>query len=152
MVPLVQITWEKKAPSFTSIDNIEEKLRDYYGKIYTDPQLYQVEVLDVEKNLPKYGTKLCEIESSKGKKFSLHKASITEPTFQDRQFYMQAILTFFIDGASIIDVNQFWKYFLLYDQESGNIAGFISAYQAHKNAVEYRTKVSQVFVYMNYQR
>lgn len=36
LVPLVQITYQKKAPAFISGDDIEGKLRDHYGKIYTD--------------------------------------------------------------------------------------------------------------------
>ena len=38
LVPLIQVSYEKKAPIFAiSPDNVEEKLKDYYGKIYTDP-------------------------------------------------------------------------------------------------------------------
>lgn len=65
---------------------------------------------------------------------------------------MQGILTFFIDGASKVDINQFWHYFILYDKEDGNIAGFTICYEAHKNAEEYRTKLALAFVFPNYQR
>ena len=49
LVPLVKITWLKKAPAFANIDDIEAKLKNHYGKIYTDANLYQLEVLDWEK-------------------------------------------------------------------------------------------------------
>lgn len=56
-MPLVQISYTKIAPSGAKdqIDDIEGKLRDHYGVIYTDPKKYQVEVLEVEKSLPKFG-------------------------------------------------------------------------------------------------
>lgn len=57
LVPLVQISYTKIAPSGAKdqIDDIEGKLRDHYGVIYTDPKKYQVEVLEVEKTIPKFG-------------------------------------------------------------------------------------------------
>ena len=115
LVPLVQIHFTKKAPSFAlNIDNIEEKLRDHFGKIYTDPVQFQIEVLDKEAQEPKYGKKVTEIVGKTGK-FDLHKIPVGEKDFKDKQFYLQAILTFFIDGASQIDINEFWNYFILYD-------------------------------------
>jgi histone acetyltransferase 1 len=40
LIPLVKISYEKKAPECANIDDIEEKLRSHYGKIYTDAALY----------------------------------------------------------------------------------------------------------------
>ena len=54
-MPLVQISYTKKAPSFAPIDDIEAKLKDHYGKIYTDAKLYNIEVLESEKTLAKFG-------------------------------------------------------------------------------------------------
>ena len=52
----MKISYTKKAPGDnTKLDNIEEKLRDHYGVIYTDASKYQKEVIDVEKTLPKFG-------------------------------------------------------------------------------------------------
>lgn len=62
------------------------------------------------------------------------------------------MLTWFIDGASIIEVNGSWQYFILYCIETGNIAGFVTVYEAFRNAVEFRTKISQVFVYPTFQK
>lgn len=49
------MSYSKKAPSFASIDDIEAKFKDHYGTIWTDASLYQVEVLDKEKQITKYG-------------------------------------------------------------------------------------------------
>ena len=103
LVPYVQITYQKKAPSFASVDNIEEKLQTHFGKIYTDYQLYEKEVLQKEDG--KYGTKVTQIETKTGAKFDVHKVNVYEKDFSDRQFYLQSILSFFIDGASAIELN-----------------------------------------------
>ena len=100
LVPLVEIMYTKKAPACANIDEIEDKLRDHYGKIYTDPIAYQKEVLDVEKILEKYGNKVSEVTSYNGKKYDLHKVNVLEKDFKDKQFYLQSMLIWFIDGAS----------------------------------------------------
>ena len=153
LVPLVKISYSKIAPSGAKdqIDDIEGKLRDHYGVIYTDASKYQTEVLEKEKSIAKFGQKLCEV-SSGNKTFDLHKVCLTEPEFDEKQFYLQGILTFFIDGASKVDVNRFWHYFILYDKESGDIAGFTICYQAHRNAKMFRTKLALIFIYPTYQK
>lgn len=85
LVPLVKISYTKIAPSGAKdqIDDIEGKLRDHYGVIYTDATKYQMEVLEKEKSLPKYGQKLCEV-SSGNKTFDLHKVCLTEPEFDEK--------------------------------------------------------------------
>ena len=70
--------------------------------------------MDKEAQESKYGTKLTEVQGKNGK-FDLHKVCVNEKDFKEKQFYLQAILTFFIDGASQIDINDFWNYFILYD-------------------------------------
>ena len=86
LVPLVKISYTKIAPSGAKdqIDDIEAKLRDHYGVIFTDPKKYQHEVLEVEKTLPKFGSKLGEVKSSSGKTFDLHKVCLTEEGFDER--------------------------------------------------------------------
>lgn len=77
---------------------------------------------------------------------------MNEKNFDERQFYLQGILTFFIDGASKVDINQFWHYFILYEKKTDNIAGFTICYEAHKNADEYRTKLALAFIYPHHQK
>jgi hypothetical protein len=45
LVPLVRISYDKKAPSFARVDDIEGKLRNHFGVIYTDAAKYQTEVI-----------------------------------------------------------------------------------------------------------
>lgn len=102
MVPLVQISWQKKAPAFANIDNIEEKLRDHYGEIYTDPALFHAKVVESEKHEARFGAKVGEITTVQGKEYELYKmkANSDERGFKEKQFYLQSMLTWFIDGAS----------------------------------------------------
>jgi len=79
LVPLVLISYSSKAPASASIEDIEEKLRTHYGKIYTEGALYQKEVLDEEKTLGKFGEKICQISSaSSDKTFDLNKVCTNE--------------------------------------------------------------------------
>lgn len=133
LVPFIRISYSKKAPAFAPIDDIEAKFKDHYGKIYTDAQLYNVEVLEAEKKAEKFGKETGQI-SSGDKKYEVRKVRLDSDDFQEKQFYLQSVLSFFIDGASQIEANAFWQYFLLYDSETGHIAGFVTAYEAHKNA------------------
>jgi len=55
MIPLVQISYSKKAPLFAPIDDIEAKLRNHYGAIFTDPVKFEQEVLNKEEKMSKYG-------------------------------------------------------------------------------------------------
>ena len=79
-VPLVKISYSKKAPETTvGLDDIEKKLRDHYGVIYTDPIKYQKEVLDYEKTLKKFGNKIGEIDG-----YDMHKVCLTEAIFDEK--------------------------------------------------------------------
>jgi hypothetical protein len=84
LVPLVKISYTQKATGSTKLDDIEEKLRDHYGVIYTDASKYQTEVLNAEKTLPKFGTKISEIDSA----YDVHKVCLNEANFDERQFYL----------------------------------------------------------------
>lgn len=154
-MPLVRVSYTEKAPASASVEDIEEKLRTHYGKIYTDGALYQTEVLDQEKQLGKFGEKLCTITQKQGgKTFDLNKVCTDEETggFQERQYYLQGLLTFFIDAASKVEVSPFWHYFLLYDNENGHIAGFVLFYQAHQSMDRIRSKIALFFVVPTYQK
>lgn len=64
---------------------------------------------------------------------------------------MQALLPFFIEGASPIEPNNFWKYFLIYDRQEC-LASIMTLYEAYQNADKMRMKISQVLVMPPYQR
>jgi GNAT superfamily N-acetyltransferase len=66
--------------------------------------------------------------------------------------YLQALLPFFIEGASPIEPCPFWHYFLLYNRESGSLLAMFSVYEAHLTIDKIRAKVSQVLVLQPYQR
>ena len=49
LIPFVSVNYEKKAPLFAKIDDIEEMVRKHYGTIWTDKDKYVQEVLEFEK-------------------------------------------------------------------------------------------------------
>ena len=152
LVPLLRVSYEKKAPAFAPIDDVEQVLRDHYGKLYTDAAKFQTEVLDKEKHLPRFGSKLAEVTCKQGKKFAVHKVCMNEETFCDWQFSLQCALTFFIDAASKLEISRYWHYFLLYDEETGDLAGFTCCYEAFRSAEEFRTKLALIFIFPTFQQ
>lgn len=45
LIPYVEINWLSKAPVFTKIDNIIEKLTKHYGTIYTNKSEFLSKVI-----------------------------------------------------------------------------------------------------------
>jgi len=62
------------------------------------------------------------------------------------------VLPFFIDGASQIDANRYWKYFLVYEQNTDKLVALCTVFEAYHNAEKFRLKISQVLVLPPYQR
>lgn len=87
LIPLIRISYSKKAPSFAPIDDIEAKFKDHYGKIYTDAQLYNVEVLEAEKKVEKFGEEAGQILAG-DKKYEVRKVRVDSDDFREKQFYL----------------------------------------------------------------
>jgi GNAT superfamily N-acetyltransferase len=134
-------------------DDINQKLQDHYGKIYTDAQKFETEVLAKERQMGSFGEKVAEVESGGNEKrtFEVRKVCMTEEGFAEQQFYLQGLLTFFVDAANKIEISSFWHYFLLCEKETGNVAGFSLCYEGHRSTVEFRTKLALFFILPPYQ-
>ena len=123
----------------------------HYGSVYTDLEKYQTEVLDKEKDegmqLP--GT---EYQSFEDQDQVVHRVRLTDESFREQNFFTQALLPFFIEGAVIVDPSPFWNYFMVYQKSTKNLMAIFTVYEAHLSFDRYRTKVSQVLVLPPYQR
>ena len=155
LIPFVQITYEKKAPGFLNkVDNIEEMIRKHYGTIYTDKEVYAQEVLKMEQvqwTLP--GTQFSTLgEEGKPDNFLVRRVRLSDSTFHEQNFYAQALLPFFIEGASPVEPSPFWNYFLVYGVESKELVALFTVYEAHLAFDQFRTKISQVLVLPPFQR
>jgi histone acetyltransferase 1 len=82
----------------------------------------------------------------------LYKISLEDESFHEQNFYMQSLLPFFIDGASVIEPSPFWQYFIIYDEETSDLLAYATVYEAHISAVKFRAKISQVLVLPPYQK
>ena len=77
------------------------------------------------------GNKLKDITLVNGKKISIYKVSLEDEKFHEDNFYLQSLLPFFIDGASVIEPSPFWKYFLIYDSETRDLLAYTTVFEAH---------------------
>lgn len=150
LVPLIQYVYEKKAPPFANIDKLEEKFEKHYGKYYSDVNDFY-KVLKEEESYHPLGDKIKEVETH-GKVLEVFKVSLDNEDFLKQNFNLQAVLPFFIDGASIIEPSPFWKYFLIYEKESKNLLAYTTVFEAHHHKYKFRARISQVLVLPPYQR
>ena len=82
----------------------------------------------------------------------IQRVRLSDTTFHEQNFYAQALLPFFIEGASPVEPSPFWNYFLVYGSESKDLVGLFTVFEAHLTYDQFRTKVSQVLVLPPYQR
>lgn len=129
-------------------------IRKHYGTIYTDKEVYAQEVLKMEQvqwTLP--GTQFSTLgEEGKPDNFLVRRVRLSDSTFHEQNFYAQALLPFFIEGASPVEPSPFWNYFLVYGAESKELVALFTVYEAHLTFDQFRTKISQVLVLPPYQR
>ena len=62
LVPFVRVTHTKKAEGNVQVDDVMDLLSKHYGRVYTDHELFQKEVLNEEKNLDMFGEKVSEFK------------------------------------------------------------------------------------------
>ena len=120
-------------------------MEKHFGRIYDNPSDY-IKILNAESDMQPSGKLLKEITLKNGRECVIHKITLDDESFHEASFYLQAVLPFFIDGASMIEPSPFWNYFLCYDKQSGDLLAFMTVYEAHQSAVKFRAKISQVLV------
>lgn len=149
----MQISYEKKAPAFANVDNIEDKLMKHYGKMYTDYQKFNSEVIHYENTQFQCpGAQFGHIKGSDLRDYKVQFVSLADQSFHEQNYFAQAVLPFFVDGASQIDPNRYWKYFLVYEQNTDKLVALCTVFEAHHHAEKFRLKISQVLVLPPYQR
>jgi len=112
LIPFLKVSFKSKAPPFAKIDDIEALLTKHYGVVYTDLAKYQTEVLELEKRetaLP--GSVFRELESEDQ---IVCRVCLSDEAFHQQNFYLQALLPFFIEGSVIVQPSPFWNYFLVF--------------------------------------
>jgi len=82
----------------------------------------------------------------------VQRVCLSDTTFNEQNFFAQALLPFFIDGASPVEPCLYWKYFLVYHSQTGNLVSLFTVFEAFQTAERFRTKISQVLVLPPYQR
>jgi len=72
---------------------------------------------------------VCDFKVS-GEEYSVYKVSLEDESFHEQSYYLQAMLPFFIDGASVIEPSPFWQYFIIYDRKN-NLVAYATVFEAH---------------------
>ena len=120
--------------------------------IYTDKQAYVANVLAYEASdlVSPFGD-IFQTFGGKDGSLDLRRICLNSVHFAEQNIFFQAILPFFIEGASPIETCPDWHYFLVYNH-AGQLMAFFTVYEAHLTYERIRAKVSQVLVLHPYQR
>ena len=90
------------------------------------------EVLIPEENqVEPFGAVFDSISTPNGEQYTVRHICLDDSSFESMNTNVQALLPFFIDGASPISPNQFWHYFLVYNESSGHLACIYTVFHAH---------------------
>ena len=137
------MTYEKKAPAFANVDDVKEKFFKHFGRIYDNlPDFLKILKEEEADSFILPGQFLEKITMQNGRTCDVHIVRLDDESFHEQSFYLQALLPFFIDGASPIEPSIFWKYFLIYDSETKELIAYTTVYEAHLDACKFRAKIS----------
>ena len=79
LFPFIKIQYEKKAPAFANVDNLNEKLQKHYGKIFESTSEFQ-KVLEEESSISLPGKPLIEFIVNE-KQFQTRIVCLDDETF-----------------------------------------------------------------------
>ncbi len=104
-------------------DDLNLLLEKHYETSYNISQKAFFDQLLVEKNSFNKGRKIFEIKQKvSDKELEIYLVDIMKDNFIKESMNLQTIITFFIDGASSIPLeNNFWHYFLLLEKDEVNL-------------------------------
>ncbi len=118
--PYIKIIYDE---SLSLKDDLNLLLEKHYETSYNISQKAFFDQLLVEKNSFNKGRKIFEIKQKvSDKELEIYLVDIMKDNFIKESMNLQTIITFFIDGASSIPLeNNFWHYFLLLEKDEVNL-------------------------------
>lgn len=118
--PYIKIVYDD---SLSLKDDLNLLLEKHYETSYNICQKAFLDQLSEEKNTFNKGQKIFELkQKGSEKELEIYLVDILKDNFIKESMNLQTIITFFIDGASSIPLeNNFWHYFLLFEKEEVNL-------------------------------
>lgn len=113
-------------------------------KVNTSPSLFdQI----TQQNRPKRASALANKQEVT---FKVFKVNALQANFADKNRYLQALLQFYIEGASFIPVDKFWNYFLVYMDTK--LVAYATCFEEYLKVPKAAVTISQVLVLPPYQQ
>ena len=78
------------------------------------------------------------------KVFKVYKINANNPNFKSMNNHLQALLQFYIEGASFINVDPFWHYFLVYMENK--LVAYGTTFEEFHRSSKAGVTISQVLV------
>lgn len=111
---MIKVTYEESLPLKDDLLLLLEK--HYETSFNTDEVLFLNKLSDESTNRSKGTTINKDKHNRWGKILELDVVDVLKDDFIEENMNLQCIVTFYIDGASAIPIeNNFWHYFLLYE-------------------------------------
>ena len=92
------------------------------------------------------------VEPGGEKDYEIYTITTKDKEFNKLNNQFQQLFIFFIDGASFIDVDQNWRYFILLCKSQKSIVGFATTYQVNEKLSRTATRISQFLILPPYQK
>jgi histone acetyltransferase 1 len=149
--PHVKIIYEK---CLKVKDDVEGILKNHFEHVYEKNDNVFLKRLEQELKLttPPKGKLITNSESLFGAKYDISYVDTIADYYEEENFNLQSICTFFIDGASFIPFREHdWFYFTLYDKNH-NLIGFSTVVNKNLSIDAHRSMVSQFLIIPPYQR
>lgn len=154
LYPHIKIIYDKV---LTYKDNIEEILQKHFASVYTTNDDLFLNRLDEEKAIKPSGISIKKEKRTVEREILF--IDILKDKYEEINWNYQYLLTFFIDGASFIPIeDNFWNYFLVIErglesnESQWKLIGFCSYKNFHMALDRYCSMISQFWILPPYQR
>jgi hypothetical protein len=136
--PYIKLVYDE---SLNLKDDLNLLLEKHYETSYNTSQKAFFDQLLLEKNSFNKGQKIFEIKQKEtDKELEIYLVDILKDNFVKESMNLQTIITFFIDGASSIPLeNNFWHYFLLFEKDE------VKLY-----LIEVSTEIDRILLYLSF--
>lgn len=90
------------------------------------------------------------IAATTTKSLKVYKIAADHPSFKPTNSHLQALLQFYIEGASFINVDPYWHYFLVY--LDNKLIAYGTTFEEYRRSPKQGVTISQVLVLPPYQK
>ena len=150
-----------KSPDLLKSDPIHEPLTEFFpkGAYYTDLEEFLTISEKKSKLFKPLGDLVSEFKTESGRCFEIYLCDQDTPNFLNYHRKLESFVFWFVDAASKIDHDSFWRFFCVFekyqtskDEARWASVGYCSVYQYYAHPDKIRLRISQTMVLPPFQK